>query len=78
MGTRNIVDVLAAQRQLYDAVRNYNNARYAYIIDSLSLKEMVGSLNPTDLEQLEGYLNPNYDSNNDFLPTSLLKQEKSP
>lgn len=78
VGTRNIVDVLAAQRQLYDAVRNYNNARYAYIIDSLSLKEMVGSLNPTDLEQLEGYLNPNYDSNNDFLPTSLLKQEKSP
>ncbi|MFD1261873.1 TolC family outer membrane protein [Entomomonas asaccharolytica] len=75
-GTRNIVDVLDAQRQLYDAVRNYNNARYAYIIDSLSLKEMVGTLSPLDLQELEAYLNPNYEPSKDFLPPELLRKGK--
>lgn len=78
IGTRNIVDVLDAQRQLYDAVRNYNNARYAYIIDSLSLKEMVGSLSPLDLQELEVYLNPNYNPEKDFLPISLMPHDKLP
>lgn len=75
-GTRNIVDILDAQRQLYDAVRNYNNARYAYIIDILSLKEMVGTLSPLDLQELEAYLNPSYEPNRDFLPPDLLSDGK--
>lgn len=39
VGTRNIVDVLNAQRQLYAAVRDYNNSRYDYILDTLRLKQ---------------------------------------
>ena len=35
VGTRNIVDVLNAQRALYTSVRNYNDARYGYILDNL-------------------------------------------
>ena len=46
VGTRNIVDVLDTQRRLYAAVRDYNNARYDYILDNLRLKQAAGTLNP--------------------------------
>ncbi len=46
VGTRNIVDVLDAQRQLYTSVRNYNNTRYDYILDNLRLKQAGGHLEP--------------------------------
>ena len=46
VGTRNIVDVLDAQRQLYNSVRDYNNSRYDYILDNLRLKQAAGTLNP--------------------------------
>ena len=52
VGTRNIVDVLDAQRQLYSAVRNYNDARYDYILNNLRLKQAAGTLSPADLEAL--------------------------
>lgn len=48
VGTRNIVDVLNAQRQLYAAVRDYNNSRYDYILDTLRLKQAAApSARPT-------------------------------
>lgn len=68
VGTRNIVDVLDAQRQLYDSVRNYNNARYDYIIDHLRLKQASGTLSPEDLQDLSRFLKPDYDPDRDFLP----------
>ncbi|MDF5907434.1 TolC family protein [Pseudomonas aeruginosa] len=46
VGTRNIVGVLNAQRQLYAAVRDYNNSRYGYILDTLRLKQAAGTLSP--------------------------------
>jgi outer membrane protein len=73
VGTRNIVDVLNAQRQLYSAVRNYNNARYDYILNNLRLKQAAGTLNPDDLKALEQYLKSNYDADKDFLPPDLAK-----
>lgn len=72
-GTSNIVDVLDAQRRLYDAIRNYNNTRYAYIIDVLSLKQTVGTLSPADLQELEVYLNSDRNSSRSFLPADLVK-----
>ncbi|MGU1498792.1 TolC family outer membrane protein [Pseudomonas aeruginosa] len=68
VGTRNIVDVLDAQRQLYSAVRNYNDARYDYILNNLRLKQAAGTLSPNDLEALQQYLKPDYDPDKDFLP----------
>lgn len=68
LGSRNTADVLNAERQLYGAVRDYNNARYDYIIDTLKLKQAVGTLNPNDLSDLAMYLNKDYDSDRDFLP----------
>ena len=71
VGTRNIIDVLDAQRQLYAAVRNYNNARYDYILNNLRLQQAVGTLSPAALQDLGLYLNPNYDPDADFLPPNL-------
>lgn len=77
VGTRNVVDVLQAQRLLYDSVRDYNNARYDYILDNLRLKQAAGTLSPDDLESLQAHLNPNYRPDRDFLPPDLKKQISS-
>lgn len=73
VGTRNIVDVLDAQRQLYSSVRNYNDARYDYILNNLRLKQAAGTLAPSDLEALSGFLKPDYNPDQDFLPPDLAK-----
>ncbi|MBA4288892.1 MAG: channel protein TolC [Pseudomonas sp.] len=73
VGTRNIVDVLDAQRELYSSVRNYNNARYDYILNNLRLKQAAGTLNPDDLAALEQYLKSDYNPDEDFLPPDLAK-----
>ena len=73
VGTRNIVDVLDAQRQLYTSVRNYNNTRYDYILDNLRLKQAAGTLNPGDLQDLTRYLKADYNPAKDFLPPDLAK-----
>jgi outer membrane protein len=56
VGTRNLVDVLIAQRSLYTAQRNYDNARYDYVISMLKLKEVAGNLSPEDMHQLTQWL----------------------
>ena len=71
VGTRNIVDVLDAQRQLYSAVRNYNDARYDYILNNLRLKQAAGTLSPADMEALGNFLKPDYNPDRDFLPPDL-------
>lgn len=73
VGTRNIVDVLDAQRELYSSVRNYNNARYDYILNNLRLKQAAGTLSPDDLAALEQYLKSDYNPDKDFLPPDLAK-----
>ncbi|WP_458129104.1 TolC family outer membrane protein [Pseudomonas sp. Z2-11] len=73
VGTRNIVDVLDAQRQLYTSVRDYNNARYDYILDNLRLKQAAGTLSPEDLQALSRYLKPDYNPDKDFLPPDLAQ-----
>jgi outer membrane protein len=73
VGTRNIVDVLDAQRQLYTSVRDYNNTRYDYILDNLRLKQQAGTLNPGDLQDLARWLKADYNPDKDFLPPDLAK-----
>ncbi|AZC51399.1 MULTISPECIES: TolC family outer membrane protein [Pseudomonas] len=74
VGTRNIVDVLEAQRQLYNAVRQYNDSRYDYILDTLRLKQSVGTLSPQDLKALGDYLKADYDPDRDFLPPEFPRR----
>jgi len=58
VGTRNMVDVLVAQRTVYQARRNYSNARYDYILSMMRLKEVAGQLSPEDIYQLNAWLDP--------------------
>lgn len=57
VGTRTLVDVLLAQRNLFEAQRNYYDALYSYILDTLSLKQAAGILSPEDIVELNQWLN---------------------
>src|SRR5690554_6453585 len=52
VGTRNIVDVLNAQRNVFAAERDYANARYDYITSMIDLKYSAGILSPEDIHDL--------------------------
>lgn len=56
VGTRNIVDVLQTQRVFFAAQRDYANARYDYVLDMLRLKQVAGTLNPQDINDLNNWL----------------------
>lgn len=56
VGTRNIVDVLLAQRSLYLAQFQYASARYQYIRDTLRLKQLSGSLGPDDIYDINQFI----------------------
>lgn len=58
VGTRNVVDVLNAQNTLFAAQRDYANARYDYITNTLRLKQQAGLLSPEDVYQLDEALEP--------------------
>jgi len=59
--------------ELYSSVRNYNDARYGYIINNLRLKQAAGTLAPSDLEALAEHLKADYDPDRDFLPPDLAR-----
>lgn len=50
------VEVLDAQRDLYRTKRDYTQARFKYILNTLRLKDAAGSLSKKDLEQINGWL----------------------
>ncbi|MDA1371910.1 MAG: TolC family outer membrane protein [Proteobacteria bacterium] len=56
VGTRNIVEVLLARENLYQALRLYADARYQYVIDGLVLKQVSGILTPQDVIELNEWL----------------------
>jgi outer membrane protein len=56
VGTQNVIDVVLAQRTLYQAQRDYANARYNYVINTLNLKRAAGTLSPQDVMELNDWL----------------------
>lgn len=56
VGTRNIVDVLQAQQNLFTAISNYADARYDYVLNLLSLRQEAGILDVDTLDVLNGWL----------------------
>ena len=56
VGTRNTVDLLDAQKRLFQAQRDYASSRYDYIISMLRLKASVGSLSPKDLMSISNQM----------------------
>lgn len=57
VGTRTTVDVVASQRVLLQAKRDYARARYDYILNTLRLKQAAGTLTPEDLQEITRWLN---------------------
>jgi len=56
VGTRTIVDVLDAERNVYLAERNYAAARYSYIANYLTLRQAAGQLSEADVTEINGWL----------------------
>jgi outer membrane protein len=59
VGTRDFVDVLNAQQGVFQARADYYNALYDYIINSLTLKQTAGTLAPSDIDDLNQWLDAN-------------------
>lgn len=57
VGTRALVDVLDAQRAVFSAQRDYYDALYTYILNSLRLKAVAGMLSGEDVSDLNQWLN---------------------
>jgi outer membrane protein len=58
VGTRTIVDVLDAQRELYLARRDYSVARYDYILNYLNLLQAAGTVSQESLAKINVWLVP--------------------
>ena len=56
VGTRTAVDVVASQRTTSEARRDYSQAKYNYILDTLRLKQAAGTLSPDDIQLINGWL----------------------
>lgn len=56
VGTRNIVDVLNAEQNLYNAIADYASARYDYVINLLTLRQQAGTLDVAALEEINTWL----------------------
>ncbi len=56
VGTRNMVDVVNAQEQLFQAQTNLASDQYALISVILQLKYLAGTLSVTDLEEINSWL----------------------
>lgn len=56
VGTRNIVEVLDAERRYYSALRDYLNARFDYIESQMRIRRAAGTLSEKDLSELNAWL----------------------
>lgn len=62
VGTRNIVDVVQARQQLFRALRDYAEARYNYVLDTLTLQQITGMLTPQDIIDINAWLDEDAES----------------
>jgi len=58
VGTRNIVEVLDAERNYFTALRDFANARFDVIESSLRIKRAAGTLSQADIVELNKWLSP--------------------
>ena len=57
VGTRNVVDLLQAEKNLYSAEKNLANAKYDYILSNLKLSLASGTITPADIVKINNLLN---------------------
>ena len=58
VGTRTVVDLLDATRNLYSAKQQLSTARYNYILNRLAIKQTAGTLTEEDLASINQGLKP--------------------
>ena len=56
VGTRNVVDLLQAEKNLYSAEKNLANAKYDYILANLRLGLASGTITPADIVKINNLL----------------------
>lgn len=56
VGTRTIVDVLISQQQLFQAQRDYSQARHNLVLNRLRLKQATGTIDFADLQAINALL----------------------
>ena len=56
VGTRNVVDLLQAEKNLYSAEKNLANAKYDYILANLRLALAAGTIDPGDILEINNLL----------------------
>jgi outer membrane protein len=56
VGTRNIVEVLDAERNYFTALRDYANARFDFVESNLRIKRSAGTLSIADIKTLNKWL----------------------
>ena len=56
VGTRNVVDLLQAEKNLYSAEKNLANAKYDYILANLRLALAAGTISPSDIVEINNLL----------------------
>ena len=58
VGTRNIVEVLDAERNYFTALKDYANARFDFVESNLRIKRSAGTLSVSDLQEINDWLEP--------------------
>ncbi|WP_104041338.1 TolC family protein [Vibrio hyugaensis] len=76
LGTRTITDLLAAESKLFSALRDYESARYDYIIETIKLEQIKGVLSIQSIESIMQLMEDIAGRNNqDLVPKHLLSHQ---
>ncbi|WP_298772909.1 TolC family protein [uncultured Shewanella sp.] len=74
LGTRTITDLLSAESKLFNSIRDYENARYNYIIEIINLNELIGLLNDYFIKDIMSDMLPiTNDLSSSPIPLHLIK-----
>ena len=74
VGTQTMLDVLISQQDLFDTFRIYANDQYDYINAIIALKEAAGTLNVSDLEEINQMLTAT-ENTFSYLSTKQLNEQ---
>lgn len=74
LGTRTITDLLSAESKLFNSIRDYESARYNYVIEIINLHELIGLLNMHSIKNIMNDMVPITDDlSSSPIPLHLIK-----
>ncbi|PMH42204.1 ABC transporter permease [Vibrio sp. 10N.286.49.B3] len=78
LGTRTITDLLAAESKLFSALRDYESARYDYIIEIINLEQIKGLLTIQSIESTMSLMGDiSNQTDDELVPKHLLSPPTS-